>query len=83
LLIKIISATPGPNTTERILELIQAYPEGIGTKELSDRLNRPVSMVNLCLKSLISAKQVYVRLSENGMQQIYYPTSIRLVRSSA
>jgi predicted transcriptional regulator len=74
--IQIITATPGPTTTERILELILAYPQGITTKELSYRLNRPVSMVNVCLKSLIAARQIYVRLSENGMQQIYYPSAI-------
>ncbi|NJK47099.1 winged helix-turn-helix transcriptional regulator [Candidatus Gracilibacteria bacterium] len=74
--IQIISATPGPKTTERILELILAHPQGIATKELSDRLNRPVSMVNICLKSLIVSKQVHVKLSESGMQQIYYPKSV-------
>ncbi|MCU0536658.1 MAG: winged helix-turn-helix transcriptional regulator [Hydrococcus sp. Prado102] len=76
--ILIISATPGPKTTERILELILAHPQGIKTKELSDRLNRPVSMVNICLKSLIASKQVRVRLSDNGMQQIYYPKSVTI-----
>ncbi|AFY77102.1 MAG: winged helix-turn-helix domain-containing protein [Hydrococcus sp. C42_A2020_068] len=74
--IQIISATPGPTTTERILELILAHPQGITIKELSNRLNRPVSMVNLCLKPLLTSKQVYVRLSESGMQQIYYPSAI-------
>jgi predicted transcriptional regulator len=74
--IQIISATPGPKTTDRILELILAHPQGITTKELSYRLNRPVSMVNICLKSLIASQQVRVKLSDNGMQQIYYPKSV-------
>lgn len=74
--IRIIKATPGPTTTERILELILAHPQGIATKELSKSLNRPVSMINHCLKRLIASKQVGVRLSESGMQQIYFPNAI-------
>jgi hypothetical protein len=73
LLIKIIRATPGPNTTERILDLINAHPEGITLSQLSQQLNRPVSMINHCLKSLISSEQVFVKLSDSGMQQVYFP----------
>jgi hypothetical protein len=73
LLIKIIRATPGPSTTERILDLINAHPEGITIAQLSHRLNRPISMLNHCLKPLISAEQVSVRLSDSGMQQVYFP----------
>ena len=71
--IKIIQATPGPKTTERLLNLLQNYPEGITMRKLSQQLNRPVSMVNICLKNLISAKQVNVKLSKNGMQRLYIP----------
>ena len=71
--IKIIKATPGPKTTERLLNLLQNYPEGITMSKLSQQLNRPVSMVNICLKSLISNKQVNVKLSKNGMQRLYIP----------
>lgn len=70
---KIIKARPGKNTTERILELIQNNPEGITIKELSNQLNRPVSMVQICLKTLKSSKQVYCRKSNNKMSLIYYP----------
>ncbi len=73
--IQIVIAPPGPTTTERVGELIQNHPEGITVRELSRQLNRPVSMVQHCLKSLISSGQVYVRLSENGMQRVYYPSS--------
>ncbi len=73
--IQIVKAPPGPTTTERVGELIQNYPEGTTVRELSHQLNRPVSMVQHCLKSLISSGQVYVRLSENGMQRVYYPSS--------
>jgi DNA-binding IclR family transcriptional regulator len=52
--IKIIQATPGLKTTERLLILLQNYPEGITMRKLSQQLNRPVSMLNICLKTLIS-----------------------------
>jgi hypothetical protein len=74
--IRIIEATPGPTTTERILELILAHPQGLTARELSKSLNRPVSMINHCLKRPIASKQVCVRLSESGMQQIYFPNAI-------
>ena len=71
--IQIISATPGPTTTERILELVLTNHQGITVKELGQRLNRPVSMVQHCLRHLISSQAVGVRLSEDGRQWIYYP----------
>ena len=70
--IKIIKATSGANTTERLLELLPNYPKGITIGKLSKLLNRPVSMLNICLKTLISSNLVDVRLSENRMQQLYY-----------
>lgn len=63
--IKIISPTQGLNTSEQIFEIMQMYPQGITVKELSDRLNRPVSMLNLCLKSLVAAKKVLARKNHN------------------
>ncbi len=71
LAIKFITARPGLNTTEAMWELMFKNPEGMTVKELSDRLNRPVSMIQICLKSLISAKRVYVRFS--GNKKLYYP----------
>ena len=72
--IQIISATPGPVTTERLLDLILLHPEGLTLKELSQRLNRPVSMLQICLKSLLAQKKVLVRLNLDGTQRIYYPS---------
>jgi len=77
LTIEIISATPGPTTTEKILELILAHPQGITVKEMSSQLNRPVSMIDRCLKLLISSKEISVRLSSNGMQKICYPNMVK------
>ena len=71
--IKIVSAPPGPSTTQRVLELVQAHPQGITIKDLKHALNRPVSMLQHCLKPLILEGAISVRLSENQMQQIYYP----------
>ncbi|MDJ0714587.1 MAG: hypothetical protein QNJ54_10255 [Prochloraceae cyanobacterium] len=70
--IKIIQATPGLTTTERIEQLIENHPQGITIKELSRTLNRPISMVQICLKSLISWRKVYAKPSKSGMHLIYY-----------
>jgi len=65
LAIKIISPTKGLNTSAQIFELMQFYPQGITVQELSERLNRPVSMLNLCLKKVVARKNhnqwVYTR----------------------
>ncbi|ACK70575.1 conserved hypothetical protein [Gloeothece citriformis PCC 7424] len=71
--IVIISATPGLTTTEEILNLILSHPEGLTIKELSITLNRPVSMIQICLKSLIADKKIYVRTHKNRTQPLYYP----------
>ena len=76
--IQIISATPGPATTEILLDLICSHPEGLTLKELSQKLNRPISMLQICLKSLMADKKVYVRLNNNGTQRIYYPCLMRV-----
>lgn len=70
--IKIISATPGVSTTEKILDVISLCPQGITTKELSNQLNRPVSMVNSCLKYLMNTNLVYARLDQPKQHWIYY-----------
>ena len=71
----IISATPGLTTKERILELILTHPEGITAKTLSDRLNRPISMINYCLKDLKGTKFIQGELNLENQQWIYYPVS--------
>ena len=64
--IKIISATPGPTTTEQILELIKSQATGMTIKEISSQINRPVSMLQVYLKQLVSSKQIYTRKSQHG-----------------
>ncbi len=73
--IQIISPTPGLNTTERILILIQNHPQGITVKELSHALNRPVSMINHCLKVLVALRKIEAKRTLSPSQWIYYPIS--------
>jgi hypothetical protein len=69
--IKFIQSRGGPTTAEEILQLIQENPQGLTIKSISKEMNRPVSMLNICLRNLIKDKQVKVKLSDNKMQQIY------------
>ena len=55
-------------TTDRLLELIHHHPDGLTIKELSDRLNRPVSMLQVCLKILIASRKVAIDRRNNGRQ---------------
>ncbi|GAB4236493.1 MAG: hypothetical protein Kow0049_21620 [Stanieria sp.] len=71
--IKIINAISGKNTTQQILEIIQIYQEGITIQELSKSLNRPVSMLQICLKNLIALKQISVSSGQHNLSLIYYP----------
>jgi predicted transcriptional regulator len=75
--IKIISASPGPSTTEQILSIIQSQNTGITIKQLSNNINRPISMIQVCLKELIAAKQIYTHKNKTGVGLIYYPYSIK------
>ena len=69
--IKFIQPRGGLSTSEKILQIIQQNPQGMTIKSLSQQMNRPISMLNICLRILIKDKQVKVKLSENKMQQIY------------
>ena len=71
--IKIISATPGISTHEQILDIIQTRNTGITIKEISKTINRPISMVQRCLKDLISSKAIFSRKNKVGVGLIYYP----------
>jgi predicted transcriptional regulator len=71
--IKIINPIPGPNTSETILEIIKKRQTGITIKEICRMVNRPVSMVQVCLKTLISSKSIYARKNKTGVGLIYYP----------
>ena len=73
-LIKIITPTPGPKTSDRLLELIYHRVTGITLRELCQYLNRPASMIQICLQKLISSGQVRVHKSRTGTSLIYYPS---------
>ncbi len=55
-------------TTDRLLELICTHPDGLTIKELADTLNRPVSMLQICLKILTASRKVTVKQRNNGEQ---------------
>jgi hypothetical protein len=61
---------PGPTTGEMLLDLLAQYPNGATIGELSNRLNRPVSMLQIVLKLLASQKKV--RAKQRGMQRVYF-----------
>ena len=71
--IKIIDPQPGKNTQEIVKEIIELRNTGITIKELSQQLNRPVSMLQICLKELISSKEIVARQSKVSKTLIYYP----------
>ena len=71
--INIISATPGISTHEQILQLIQSRTTGITIKEISKLINRPISMIQVCLKDLIANKVIFTRKNRAGVGLIYYP----------
>jgi DNA-binding transcriptional regulator YiaG len=78
----IIEITPdfsSPTTTDRLLESIRDRPDGLTIKELSDTLNRPISMLQICLKILIASKKVAVRQQAKGLQivKVYVSTPDR------
>ncbi|AFY96569.1 helix-turn-helix transcriptional regulator [Chamaesiphon minutus] len=55
-------------TVDRLLELLDDRPDGITIKELSDTLNRPISMLQICLKIAIASRKVAVKQREFGGQ---------------
>lgn len=70
--IQILIPSPGPTTVEMLLDLLTRYPDGASVGELSHQLNRPVSMLLIVLKLLISEGKVRSRLSESGMARVYF-----------
>jgi DNA-binding transcriptional regulator YiaG len=59
---------PSLTTTDRLLESIRNHPEGLTIRQLADRLNRPISMLQICLNILIASRKVAVRQQNNGQQ---------------
>lgn len=68
-----IKQKKGISTSDHIIRAVKEHPQGITVGELSNKLNRPVSMLQVCLKSLVSEEKIEKKLSENQMQLIYYP----------
>jgi DNA-binding transcriptional regulator YiaG len=67
-IIEITPDSPSLTTTDRLLESIHNHPDGLTIKELADTLNRPVSMLQICLKVLIASRKVVVRQHNHGQQ---------------
>ena len=71
--IKIITAEPGQDIKEKIIAIVETRKTGITIRELSQKFNRPVSMLQICLKQLVSSKQIVARQSKVNSNLIYYP----------
>ncbi len=67
-IIEITPDFPSLTTTDRLLDSIRNRPDGVTIKELSDTLNRPISMLQICLKILIASRKVAVKQRRNGQQ---------------
>ena len=67
-----IEARGGQTMSERLVGIIREYPEGCTAKELSQRVNRPISMINTYLKGLISTKQVRTRINKSSGKRLIY-----------
>ncbi len=61
----IIKPPSGFTTNETILKILKDYPQGMTVKQLSDQLNRPISMTQTCLKLLISSKKLTTKKDKN------------------
>jgi Helix-turn-helix domain len=55
-------------TADRLLELLGDRPDGVTIKELSDTLNRPISMLQICLKIAIASRKVAIKQRDLGGQ---------------
>jgi DNA-binding transcriptional regulator YiaG len=79
-IIEITPDLPNPTTTDRLLELIYSHPDGLTIKELADTLNRPISMLQICLKILIASRKVAVRqrCSGQNLSKVYISKSEKI-----
>ncbi|WP_310429128.1 helix-turn-helix transcriptional regulator [Chamaesiphon sp. VAR_48_metabat_135_sub] len=79
-IIEITPNFPGSTTTDRLLETIENYPNGLTIKELANILNRPISMIQICLKILIASRKVAIRRQSDGAQlaPVYISKSERI-----
>jgi DNA-binding transcriptional regulator YiaG len=74
-IIEITPDLPSLTTTDRLIESIDNHPEGLTIKQLADILNRPISMLQICLKTPIASEKVTVRQYKHGEQlvRVYIP----------
>jgi DNA-binding transcriptional regulator YiaG len=82
----IIEITPdfsSSTTTDRLLDSIRDRPDGVTIKELSDTLNRPVSMLQICLRILIASKKVAIEQHKHDGKslKVYVPKSVSVPSS--
>jgi DNA-binding transcriptional regulator YiaG len=57
-----------PTTIDRLLQLIYNNPDGLTIKELADTLNRPISMLQICLNILTASRKIAVKPQNHGAQ---------------
>lgn len=57
-------------TTDRLIETIRNCPEGLTIRELSDTLNRPISMLQICLKTSIASQKVALVQRQRGDRSV-------------
>lgn len=67
-IIEITPDSPSLTTIDRLLESIRNHPDGLTVKELADLLNRPISMIQICLKISIASRKVAIKQQTNGHQ---------------
>ena len=65
-----IKARGGQTMSERLVEIIRENPQGCTAIELSEKVNRPISMINTYIKGLISSKQVRTRMDKKYWKTI-------------
>jgi DNA-binding transcriptional regulator YiaG len=69
-IVEITPDFPSITTTDRLLELISQHPDGLTIKELADRLNRPISMLQICLKNSIASQKVAIEQHKSGQKLV-------------
>jgi hypothetical protein len=67
-IIEITPDSPSLTTIDRLLESIRNHPDGLTVKELAALLNRPISMIQICLKISIASQKVAIKQQTNGHQ---------------
>ncbi|WP_071891728.1 winged helix-turn-helix domain-containing protein (plasmid) [Cyanobacterium sp. IPPAS B-1200] len=67
-----IQARGGQTMSERLVEIIRECPQGCTAMELSEKVNRPISMINTYIKGLIRTKQVRTRIHKKSGKRLIY-----------